>query len=58
MIRKVLHVIGTLIGIATGAILFYHAVPGFVAVIGSPELAFSPWSYTAAGGGLFGLLFT
>jgi len=57
VIRKVLHVIGTLIGIATGAILFYHAVPGFVAVIGSPELAFSPWSYTAAGGGLFGLLF-
>jgi uncharacterized protein YacL len=58
MLRKALRIVGTLIGIVTGAALFYHAVPGLIAVIGSPGLTFStPWGYTAAGGGLFGLLF-
>ena len=50
----VLHVIDA-DGIATGDL--FIMCTGLCAVIGSPELAFSPWSYTAAGGGLFGLLF-
>ena len=58
MIRKVLRVMGTLIGVAVGAVLFYHALPDLVAVIGTPGLTLaSPWSYSVAGGGLFGLLF-
>ena len=49
---------GTLIGVAVGAVLFYHALPDLVAVIGTPGLTLaSPWSYSVAGGGLFGLLF-
>lgn len=57
MVRKVLRILGTLLGIVTGALLFFYAVPGFIAVIGSPEVTFSPWGYSAVGGGLFGLLF-
>ncbi|NLA25944.1 MAG: PIN/TRAM domain-containing protein [Firmicutes bacterium] len=57
MVQKVLRVLGTILGIVTGALLFNYAGPGVIAVIGSPAMPFSPWGYSAVGGGLFGLLF-
>ena len=60
MIRRVLQIIGTLIGITAGAFLSYHVFPELVTVIGGSGLAFTPpppWTYSVAGGGLFGILF-
>ncbi|HOA36386.1 MAG TPA: PIN/TRAM domain-containing protein [Bacillota bacterium] len=57
MVRKVLRIMGTLLGIVAGVLIFYYTVPRVVTVIGGPVISFSPWSYSAAGGALFGLLF-
>lgn len=57
MVRKVLRVLGALLGVVTGAVIFYYAVPGVIAVVGSPDIYLPPWGYSAVGGGLFGLLF-
>ena len=57
MFTKVLRIMGTLLGIIAGVFAFYYTVPAVVAVIGGPGIPLKPWSYSAAGGAIGGLLF-
>lgn len=58
MARKILRLLGTLLGVALGAYLFFEHVPRFIVAIGAPvPVPAVPIGYSAAGGVLFGLIF-
>lgn len=61
MVRKILRILGTLLGVALGAYLFLDLLPDFITAIGSPvSVPTTPAGYSAysvTGGAVFGLIF-